>query len=279
MHIDTITLAEFPPLLAADDASTFIEMPTTVDVLANDQFCDLGVYAPVILAGPTNGTVVVNANNEVEYTPNAGFTGTENMTYYICNAALVCDTTTITIDILPVPLCYANDDTRTLDLGVMSTDNFMPKANDVDCGSNVTIVPGSGPSIGTAQVESNNSITYSPNNSAGGSDMFKYYVCSTANPNQCDTASVIYTVISGINDLPANSVSFYPNPAKTNLTIKVDLPGEVNVTIFNTLGTKMITKSFYASQIIDLSTLNNGLYFAEIAVDGKKSIRKFQVIK
>lgn len=280
MHLDTITLAEFPPLLAADEDDIFIAQVATVDVLANDEFCDMGTYAPVVIPSTvSNGSASVNASNQVEYTPPVSYTGTETFMYYICNAAMVCDTTTVTITVNPVPICYANDDTRTLNLGSSATDYFDPRVNDVDCGSTITIVVGSEPSLGTAVVESNNFITYSPNNTDGGSDMFKYYTCSPDNPNQCDTATVNISIISGINDLPENTISFYPNPASTSLNIGVDLPGEISINIFNTMGSKMISDVFYNSKEIDLTSLNNGLYFAEISVDGKKSIRKFQVIK
>lgn len=280
LHLDTITLAEFPPILAADEDSIMIAAVATVDVLANDLFCDMGTYAPIVIPSTvSNGSASANALNQIEYTPPVSFTGTETFSYYICNAALLCDTTTVSIEVKPVAICYANDDTRTLNLATGATDYFDPRVNDVDCGSAINIVPGFEPAIGTAVVESNNFISYAPNNTSGGSDMFKYYTCSPDNANQCDTATVNISIISGINSLATNLISFYPNPASTSLNVAVDLPSEISLTIYNTLGAKMISELFFNAKEINISNLNNGLYYAEISVEGKKSIQKFQVIQ
>ena len=65
MHIDTITLAEFPPLLEADEDDIFIAQVATVDVLTNDVFCDMGTYAPIVIpASVTNGSASTNVGRQ-----------------------------------------------------------------------------------------------------------------------------------------------------------------------------------------------------------------------
>jgi hypothetical protein len=75
-----------------------------VDVEAND-IGDAG--APTIVTPPTNGTAVIGS---IIYTPNAGFIGTDQVTYQVCspNDQTACDTAVLTITVTaaaptPVP--------------------------------------------------------------------------------------------------------------------------------------------------------------------------------
>ena len=51
---------------------------------------------------PINGTVVINANNTVTYTPTASFTGLDSFTYTVSDGNGGFDTATVTIDVMPV---------------------------------------------------------------------------------------------------------------------------------------------------------------------------------
>lgn len=77
-------------LVAEDDeATTSAGTPVTVDVLANDTYGDEPVSLsdldgpPTIETQPQNGTVAVNADGTITYTPNPGFTGTDTFEYRI----------------------------------------------------------------------------------------------------------------------------------------------------------------------------------------------------
>ncbi|MGB0885811.1 MAG: Ig-like domain-containing protein [Chitinophagales bacterium] len=277
LHIDTIELADFPPLLASDFDTIFIADTATVPVLNNDLFCDMGTYAPLLETSPTNGTVTINALNEMVYIPDVNFIGNDTFTYYICNANLWCDTTTVTIKVDPVPICEANDDVRTFDTG--TTDQFDPRANDVDCGTTLSII--TSPANGTAIVESNGfTITYSPDTDFVGADNFDYSICSDANPNQCDTATINYNVQAvNINNIDNDLISINPNPAKNILNVKVDLNERIELTMFNTIGEIVAQEVFENAKTISLANINTGLYFMELKAGNKKSIRKIHVIK
>ena len=77
-----------------------------MDVEAND----IGdVLALTIVTPPTNGTAVVGS---IIYTPNAGFAGTDQVTYQVCspNDQAVCDTAVLTITVTaaaPTPIATA----------------------------------------------------------------------------------------------------------------------------------------------------------------------------
>lgn len=79
-----------PELTANDDeATTNADTPVTVDVLANDTYGDEPVTLeqlegpPTIHEQPANGTVSVAPDGKITYTPNPGFTGTDEFVYRI----------------------------------------------------------------------------------------------------------------------------------------------------------------------------------------------------
>ena len=85
------------PVAVEDRASTAMNTPINIAVLANDTLN--GATTPNVVTSPANGTVVVNADNTVEYRPHTGFAGTDTFVYEICNSA-GCSSATVTIDIV-----------------------------------------------------------------------------------------------------------------------------------------------------------------------------------
>jgi VCBS repeat-containing protein len=67
--------------IANDSSSTTEDNPVTISVLGNDTF----EGSPVVTAvgTPSNGTVVINPDNTVTYTPNANYVGTDSFTYTV----------------------------------------------------------------------------------------------------------------------------------------------------------------------------------------------------
>ena len=92
----TVTVTVFP--VAVDDAGVTSAGETVeVDVQAND-IGDAG--APRIVAGPAHGTASIGS---IIYTPDAGFSGTDQVVYRVCspNDTTVCDDATLTISVAP----------------------------------------------------------------------------------------------------------------------------------------------------------------------------------
>lgn len=91
-------------VVANDDIATTLRgEPVTIDVLANDS----SPLAIALLSTPLNGTVVLNTNgtpdfadDRLQYTPNAAFSGDDSFTYSITDAAGNTDTATVTITVL-----------------------------------------------------------------------------------------------------------------------------------------------------------------------------------
>ncbi len=87
------------PLANDDQHSTLADTPVTIDVLANDYDAD---GDPCILDSVTqgaHGTVVVNGDNTVTYTPEAGFTGVDVFSYVVCDGQDGQDTAQVTVTV------------------------------------------------------------------------------------------------------------------------------------------------------------------------------------
>ena len=98
-----------PPVAIDDEAATFFNgTAVTVDVLANDTQAEgLALDVRNITVNANNGTCEV-VGNEVKYTPNAGFVGTDSCVYTACvtgtaTTIATCDTATLTITVWAAP--------------------------------------------------------------------------------------------------------------------------------------------------------------------------------
>ncbi|HHN67758.1 MAG TPA: tandem-95 repeat protein, partial [Thermopetrobacter sp.] len=85
---------------AADDVAwTSPDTPLQLGVMANDGDADGDALDISISGQPANGTVVVNADGSVTYTPDSGFTGTDTFTYTITDAQGATDTAEVTVHV------------------------------------------------------------------------------------------------------------------------------------------------------------------------------------
>jgi Bacterial Ig domain len=102
----------YPPTANSDNVSATTGITTNIAILANDKNPDgtiatlTQVTAPTIVAAPTKGLATVKADGSIDYLPNAGATGTDTITYKICNVTdpTKCSTTTITVNITAPPV-------------------------------------------------------------------------------------------------------------------------------------------------------------------------------
>jgi len=83
------TAGSLAPIANADAASTLHDVMVNIDVAGNDSNVDgLLDYGSVVISAttpPANGTAVEQPNGSVNYTPNAGYTGTDIFNYTIAN--------------------------------------------------------------------------------------------------------------------------------------------------------------------------------------------------
>lgn len=96
-------LPQYDPPVAVDDYdTTYSETTVTVDVLMNDTYSEFSNVSVSLCGAANNGLLVVNSNGTITYTPNSGFSGSDQFCYSICDAGLgdQCDTATVFIEVL-----------------------------------------------------------------------------------------------------------------------------------------------------------------------------------
>jgi hypothetical protein len=77
-----------PPVAVDDFAVTQQEVPVVIDELVNDS---AGCYPPLntacvqIVTNPRNGTVFINPNGTITYSPAFGFSGNDQFVYSVCD--------------------------------------------------------------------------------------------------------------------------------------------------------------------------------------------------
>nr|WP_219812003.1 tandem-95 repeat protein [Vibrio jasicida] len=88
--------------IVSDSANIVEDTPTILDVLDNDSFEG---QSPVVTVesgdGPTNGSVVVNNDGTITYTPNQDYNGSDEFTYTVTSGG-VTETTTVSLNVTPV---------------------------------------------------------------------------------------------------------------------------------------------------------------------------------
>jgi hypothetical protein len=99
-------------IFANDDyGRTVVNQPVTLPILVND-FGYLAVVDPTTvstsgLLQPKNGSVTINPNGSLIYTPNTGYVGKDTFEYRVCSTpVVVCDNATVFIDISSCPAPY-----------------------------------------------------------------------------------------------------------------------------------------------------------------------------
>ncbi|MEM6314804.1 MAG: tandem-95 repeat protein, partial [Planctomycetota bacterium] len=100
----TVNPVEDDPTAADDTAETLIDTPIVIDVLDNDSDADgddLSVAG--ITADPSSGSVVINPDGTVTYTPNAGFTGDDSFIYALSDGDGPTDTATAFVSVTAEP--------------------------------------------------------------------------------------------------------------------------------------------------------------------------------
>ncbi len=189
---DTFTVAEGGTLTGA-----------AYDVLLNDTDGDGDVLTAVLVTGPTNGTLILNANGTFTYVHNGSETTADSFTYKVNDGTVDGNTVTVNINVTPVndaPVAVA--DTFTVAEGGTLTVTAANKItlNDTDAdGDSLTAVLVTGPANGTLTLNADGTFTYIHNGSETTTDSFTYKV----NDGTVDGNTVTVTInVTPVNDAP-----------------------------------------------------------------------------
>ncbi|HWH36925.1 MAG TPA: cadherin-like domain-containing protein, partial [Candidatus Limnocylindrales bacterium] len=131
----------YPPTANADAYSVYQGHTLTVagpGVLGNDtdpQSLSLTVAAPRPASGPSNGSVTLNADGSLSYTPNSGFSGTDSFSYRATNGQVESTAATVTITVLPLAYVSSSSWLSSFDSGrylALTFPAYLPAAATVE---------------------------------------------------------------------------------------------------------------------------------------------------
>ena len=182
----TVTPLNDTPVANDDNTSTSPGTPVDIAVLGNDSDPDGDILTVTIDTNASHGTVSVDSNGTVTYTPNTGFSGIDTFTYTVSDGHGGTDTATVRVTVTSAPVVppTANDDILIV-LSGNGSESIDVTANDqngtypIDP-STVSLIPPSGainivhdgsgdvigfgiPNEGQWSVDQNGTATFTPN--------------------------------------------------------------------------------------------------------------------
>ncbi|EJG2039273.1 tandem-95 repeat protein [Vibrio parahaemolyticus] len=184
--------------IVADKATVVEDTPTISKVLGNDTFEDDGkVVSLDTNNGPANGTVSVNPDGSVTYTPNDNYVGKDTFTYIVTSGG-VSESTTVNVDVTPVnDAPVAKDDTATTQEDTAVTIDVLPNDTDVD-GDKLSIQSASVPSDqGTVEIV-DGKLVFTPAKNFHGDAEITYTVSDGALTGQ----ATVKVTVNAVNDTP-----------------------------------------------------------------------------
>ncbi|MEK2171848.1 tandem-95 repeat protein [Vibrio parahaemolyticus] len=188
--------------IVADKATVVEDTPTIIKVLGNDTFEGDGkVVSLDTNNGPANGTVSVNPDGSVTYTPNDNYHGADSFTYIVTSGG-VSESTTVNVDVTPVnDAPVATNDTAITDEDTPVTIDVLPNDTDVD-GDKLSIESASVPKEqGTVEVV-NGKLVFTPAENFNGDAEITY----TVTDGQLTDEAKVTVTVNPVNDAPTIKV-------------------------------------------------------------------------
>ena len=193
----TIDGVNDPPVANDDAAETEEGVPITIDVLANDTDID-GDALTVTSASADNGTVEINEDGTLTYTPDEGFDGEDTITYTVEDPSGESSTATVDVTVVDSnadPI--ANEDSATVDEdGVVEIDVL---ANDSDPDGNPISLDSASAENGEVVIGEDGVLIYSPDPDFNGSDTITYQISDGEGGIATGTVTV---TVNPVNDAP-----------------------------------------------------------------------------
>jgi len=187
------------PVANPDTANATEDQPlTNIDVLSNDSDVENDPLSIVGTPMAEHGTVTVNPDGTLNYTPDPDYFGSDVITYTVTDGSDQA-TSTVAVSVAGTPdapvaendIATTNEDQAVFNISVL--------ANDVDADDDVLSISGIPTALnGTVTVNQDGTLNYTPNANFNGTDTIHYVVTDGA---LSDSASVS-VVVNSVNDSP-----------------------------------------------------------------------------
>lgn len=212
----TVTVSDQPQ--AAGDSYALNEDTTLIvaapGVLGNDQFT--GAASAMLVAPPSSGSLVLNPDGSFTYTPSVNYWGSDSFTYKFTSGGVESTLAAVELTVNPVnDAPVAAYDSATTAYNTPVPVNVL--ANDTDADGDALSVGAitGAPSYGSAAVNPDNTITYTPNTGFSGTDRF--YYTATDGTMSSNVARVVVSVKA--NQLPVAVIDYATTTVNTPVAI------------------------------------------------------------
>jgi len=208
--------------------------------LSNDNLIDNAELSSVN-NDDTTGTVVLENDGSITYTPAEGFSGDDTFTYTICDndEEAECSTATVTINVIDEGSPVATDDTVVIDMNTSEfTINSLLNNDEVIDDAEITSIDDTD-TRGALTLNDDGSISYIPEVGYLGEDTFTYTLCDDDEEATCSTATVTLTLVDPVSfNIPSELEDYYDGLAisqNEDLNYKVisELTNEMHTTILS----------------------------------------------
>src|SRR5882724_9548537 len=193
----TVTGTNDPPVANPDEATTAEDTPVTIAVLGNDTDVD-GDPLTVSSASALHGTVVINDNGTLTYTPAANYNGPDTISYTANDGTVDSNVATVAVTVTPVndaPVANADEATTAEDTPV----TIAVLANDTDVEHDPLTVTGATALHGTVSINDDGTLTYTPAANYNGPDTISYAI---DDGNGGTASSTVAAMVTPVNDPP-----------------------------------------------------------------------------
>ena len=236
------------------NASSAVNLPpVAISEIAEDVVAEQLSYIPVKSSGydpegypltislptpnltPANsGTLTIQPNGQILFTPAFGFTGTVTFDYQVCDTFPVslgcppipnaCTVATVTLTVTnksPIAIPDFNTTYKNTSISgqVLTNDNDPEKSQLVASTLLIT-----SPQHGAVLLNANGTYTYTPATDFVGTDVFSYKMCDSGSPSLCDTTTVTIKVlpfVSTANNKPIATDDAVQTPINSGITIYI----------------------------------------------------------
>jgi len=174
------------------------------------------IYNSQASVAPSNGEVIIAANGQITYTPNANYYGADSLEYTVCDNGnpVMCASAKVIIEVLSVvdlpPVAVVDR------FDVYENETFIGSSvllNDIDnegMGLSVQFSNASMASInGNVVLSNDGTFTYTPHNNFVGKDSIQYFIIDNAVPPQADSSWIVFNVLHRDQAPIANTDVFY----------------------------------------------------------------------
>lgn len=192
----TVTTLNQSPIAVNDTFNINEDSILTASVGTNDTDVDGPGAIYGIGTQPAHGTVNMQVNGTMTYTPAANYNGTDSFTYVHCDGGTpnLCDTATVYFNLAAVndaPVAVNDNNATTINTAVSG--DVSTNDSDVD-GPSATYTQVAGASHGILALNTNGTYTYTPLTGYTGCDSMYVSRCDGGTPNLCDTSLLVICV-------------------------------------------------------------------------------------